>query len=78
MVLTTFCFLFKGFKNNNTDRKGCAAKVTWIAGMHRIYLVLSWPIIQQTKVRPFSVKRNDSPLISCDNKLGLALLQGVV
>lgn len=25
MVLITFCFLFKGFKNTTTDRKGCAA-----------------------------------------------------
>lgn len=53
--------------------------VAWIAGMHSIYLGLCCPIIQQTKDMPFSVKRSDSPLIiSCDNKLGLTLLQGVV
>lgn len=53
--------------------------VTWNAGMHSMYLGLSWSIMQQRKVRPFSIKRSDSPLmISCDNKPGLALLQGVV
>lgn len=37
--------------------------VTWLlARMHSTYLRLPWPIIQQTKVRPFNVKRSDSPL----------------
>lgn len=76
MVLSPF-FFFKGFEKKNADRKRDV--LTRIAGMHSIYLGRAWPIIQQTKVRPFRVKRSDSPLIiSCDNKLGLALLQDVV
>lgn len=47
---------------------------TWLAGMPIIHLGLSLLIIQQTKVSKGVV-----PLpVSCDNKLRLNLLQGVV
>lgn len=49
---------FKGFeKKKNAGRKRNMPVVdSWIAGMCSTYLGFFWPIIQQTKVMPFSQK----------------------